>query len=164
MKSFKGTKQLAERAIEQVNWEEMHYAPDKESNSIAVIMKHVAGNMFSRWTDFLTSDGEKADRHRDYEFVPDNKSKDEILKYWNGGWQCLFDTLSSLTEDDLQRTVFIRNEAYSVFEALIRQVSHYSYHTGQIAFLAKLIKSEKWKTLSIPRGKSEEFNKSKFNK
>jgi len=164
IENFISLKLLADKAIEQINSDEIHFQLDAESNNIEVIMKHMAGNMISRWTDFLSSDGEKPDRNRDSEFLDENISRDDIIRYWNSGWKCLFDALSGLTGDDLLKTVYIRSEPHSVTEAIARQISHYAYHTGQIVFLAKLINSERWKTLSIPRGKSEEFNKSKFNK
>jgi hypothetical protein len=124
-------------------------------------MKHMAGNMLSRWTDFLTTDGEKKNRNRDGEFIDEFKNHEELLAFWEEGWKCLFDAVETLNIDDLNKTVYIRNEPHSVIEALNRQLSHYAYHTGQIVFLAKLIKSNNWKTLSIPKGKSGDFNKSK---
>ena len=156
---FRTQKKLADRAAAQVSDEEFFRAIDAESNSIALIMKHMAGNMRSRWTDFLTSDGEKPDRHRDSEFVAEGEDRAAILERWEEGWRTVFDTLESLRPEDIRRTVTIRGEPHTVVEAVNRQLSHYGQHTGQIVFLAKHLKSSGWKTLSIPRGKSEEFNK-----
>ena len=158
IKEFRGLKALADKAAAQVSDEEFFRAIDPESNSIAVIMKHVAGNMRSRWTDFLTSDGEKPDRRRDSEFLAEGEDRAAILERWEAGWRTLFDTLESLKPEDVARTVTIRGEPHTVVEAVNRQLSHYGQHTGQIVFLAKHLKSSDWKTLSIARGKSEDFN------
>jgi Protein of unknown function (DUF1572) len=155
---FRGLKELADKAAAQVGDEEFFRAIDPESNSIAVIMKHMAGNLRSRWTDFLTSDGEKPDRHRDTEFVAETEDRAAILERWEAGWRTLFDTLESLKPEDIDRTVLIRGEPHTVVEAVNRQLSHYGQHTGQIVFLAKHLKSSDWKTLSIPRGQSEAVN------
>ena len=157
---FRGQKKLADGAAAQVSDEEFFRAIDAESNSIALIMKHMAGNMRSRWTDFLTSDGEKPDRHRDTEFVVEAEDRAAIMERWEAGWRTVFDTLESLKPEDINRTVTIRGEPHTVVEAVNRQLSHYGQHTGQIVFLAKHLKSSDWKTLSIARGKSEDFNKS----
>ena len=157
---FRGLKRLADRAAAQVSDEEFFRAIDPESNSIALIMKHLAGNMRSRWTDFLTSDGEKPDRRRDTEFVVEGEDRKAIEERWEAGWRTVFETLESLKPEDIDRTVIIRGEPHTVVEAVNRQLSHYGQHTGQIVFLAKHLRSSDWKTLSIPRGKSEEFNKS----
>jgi hypothetical protein len=152
-------KELADRAVAQVSDENLFIALDEEANSLAVIMKHIAGNLRSRWTDFLTSDGEKPDRHRDLEFVVEEKdTKEHLLAYWEAGWSCLFDALAPLGPDDLDRTVLIRGEPHSVIQAINRQLTHYAYHIGQMVFLAKHFASSAWQSLSIPRGKSEEFN------
>jgi hypothetical protein len=156
-KVFRSQKSMLDKTLAQVNDIELFYTPDAESNSIAVTLKHLAGNMVSRWTDFLTSDGEKPDRHRDSEFITDNDSADFLRAYIERGYKVFFDTLDSLTEGDLLKTITIRNEPHSVIQALERQVSHYGYHLGQIVFLAKHLKGAEWKTLTIPRGKSEEF-------
>lgn len=156
---LRGQKRLADGAAAQVSDEEFFRTPDAESNSIALIMKHMAGNMRSRWTDFLTTDGEKADRHRDSEFVVEGEDRAAILERWEAGWRTVFDTLESLKPEDIDRTVAIRGEPHTVVEAVNRQLSHYGQHTGQIIFLAKHLKSSGWKTLSIPRGESEDFNK-----
>jgi hypothetical protein len=133
---------------------------DEESNSIAINMKHMAGNMISRWTDFLTTDGEKPERDRDLEFVmlPET-SRADIIAYWNRGWKCVFDAVEPLTPDDLMRTVRIRGQDHTVVEAINRQIAHYAYHVGQIVYLAKHFKSRDWQTLSVPKNKSAEFNK-----
>lgn len=156
-KSFKGLKSTVESAISQLSDDEIHFIPSSESNSVAIIIKHLAGNMISRWTDFLTSDGEKPDRNRDNEFIDDIKNKDELIMHWNKAWINLFDTINSLKEEDLLKEVFIRGEAHAVIRAINRQLVHYAYHTGQIVYLAKMIKNKEWKTLSIPKGKSEEY-------
>jgi uncharacterized damage-inducible protein DinB len=159
---FAGQKQLADRALAQLSDADYHVAIDPESNSIATIMKHIAGNAISRWTDFLTTDGEKPDRNRDSEFIDEFTSTAELTAYWNRGWDCVFNAIDGLTEDDLLRTVYIRGEAHTVIKAINRQTSHYGYHVGQIVFLAKHLKSEDWKTLSIPKGKSEAYNQKKM--
>jgi hypothetical protein len=157
---LRGQKKLADGAIAQVSDEEFFRTIDAESNSIALIMKHMAGNMRSRWTDFLTSDGEKPDRHRDTEFLVEGEDRKAIEGRWEAGWRTLFDTLESLKPEDADRSVLIRGEPHTVVEAVNRQLSHYGQHTGQIVFLAKHLKSSDWKTLSIARGKSEDFNQS----
>jgi len=156
---FRGLKKLADKAAAQVNGEEFFRAIDPESNSVALIMKHMAGNMRSRWTDFLTSDGEKPDRRRDSEFLIKGEDRRAIEEKWEAGWRSLFDALAQLRPDDLMRDVIIRREPHTVVEAVNRQLTHYGEHVGQIVFLAKHLKSSEWKTLSIPRGQSEAFNK-----
>lgn len=156
---FRYYKSLAERAMAQVSDAQLLAALDGEMNSIAVIVKHMAGNMRSRWTDFLTSDGEKPNRNRDTEFVDPPTTREALLALWEEGWQCLFGALEPLSERDLQRTITIRGEAHSAMQAINRQVAHYSYHCGQIVFLAKHFKSADWKSLSVPRAKSSEFNR-----
>lgn len=156
-------KMLGEKAMAQTADEALFYRPDEESNSIAVIVKHLWGNMLSRWTNFLTEDGEKPWRERDAEFEATIKTGEELLEKWNEGWQCLFDALNSITDDDLEKIIYIRNEGHSILEAVNRQIAHYSYHIGQIVFLAKMIKNEDWNSLSIPRNKSGDYNKSKFS-
>ena len=158
-KIFRSQKKLADGAAAQVSDEEFFRAIDAESNSVALIMKHMAGNMRSRWTDFLTSDGEKPDRYRDSEFVAGGEDRGAIEERWEAGWRTLFDTLASLKGVDPLRTVTIRGEAHTVVMAINRQLSHYGQHAGQIVFLAKHLRSSGWKTLSIARGKSGEFNK-----
>lgn len=148
---FTSLKADAERAMAQLQEQDLHWAMNENSNSVAVIVQHMSGNMISRWTDFLTSDGEKPDRNRDDEFVDSIRSKDDLLRVWNRGWDVFLNTLRSLTADDLLATVTIRNEVHTVLEAIERQMSHYSYHVGQIVYAAKQIRSEEWSTLSIPR-------------
>jgi Protein of unknown function (DUF1572) len=155
---FRGLKRLADKAAAQVSDEEFFRAIDPESNSVALIMKHLAGNMRSRWTDFLTSDGEKPDRHRDSEFLIEGEDRRALEEKWEAGWRTLFDALAQLKPEDLMRHVQIRREPHTVVEAVNRQLTHYGEHVGQIIFLAKHLKSSDWKTLSIPRGMSEAFN------
>jgi len=157
--SFRNYKKLAERAIEQVSDEEFFAAIDEEANSIAVIVKHIAGNLRSRWSDFLTSDGEKPDRNRDTEFELIADTRESLMKFWEDGWQTLFDAIEPLTPDDFSRTITIRGEPHTVVEAINRQLTHYSYHIGQIVLLAKHFRSSEWKTLSVPKNRSAEFNK-----
>jgi len=156
---FRYYKNLAERPMAQVTDEQLVAVLDGEMNSIAVIVKHMAGNMRSRWTDFLTSDGEKPDRNRDAEFVDPPDTRQALLALWEEGWQCLFSALEPLSEQDLQRTITIRGEAHSVMQAINRQVAHYSYHCGQIVLLAKHFKHDEWQSLSVPRKQSAEFNR-----
>ena len=162
LRQFRKLKDLADAAMAQIPGAAWFTALDEESNSIAMIMKHVAGNMRSRWTRFLTSDGEKADRDRDSEFErTDRDSKETISERWEVGWRCAFDAISSLAPDDLGKAVRIRGEEHSVMEAINRQLTHYAYHVGQIVLLAKHFAAGKWKSLSIPRGKSREFEVAK---
>ena len=155
---FRHYKGLAERAIAQLTDQQLLTALDEESNSIAVIVKHMSGNMRSRFTDFLTTDGEKPDRRRDLEFVDPLETREPLMESWNAGWACLFAALEPLAEEDLAKTITIRSEAHSVMQAINRQVAHYSYHCGQIVFLAKHLNHAGWKTLSVARGQSEHFN------
>ncbi|MDR3774200.1 MAG: DUF1572 family protein [Terracidiphilus sp.] len=156
---FRYYKNLAERAMAQLTDEQLVAVLDKESNSIAVIVKHMAGNMRSRFTDFLTSDGEKPDRRRDEEFVDPPASREALTAAWEEGWACVFAALEPLGDADLARTVTIRGEAHSAMQAINRQLAHYSYHCGQIVLLAKHMNHRAWKPLTVPRGKSEEFNR-----
>jgi hypothetical protein len=157
--TFRDYKALAERAFEQLNDEEFFLTLDEESNSIGVIIKHMSGNMISRWTDFLTTDGEKPDRQRDLEFViTAGTTRDELLASWERGWACVFKAIEPLQPEDLARKVLIRGEEHTVLKAINRQLTHYAYHTGQIVFLAKHIRSAEWKSLSIPRNRSAQFN------
>ena len=158
---FRYYKRLAERAIEQCPEEGLFSTLDAESNSIAIIVKHMAGNMRSRWTDFLTTDGEKPDRNRDTEFEEPPSNRAELIAMWERGWKSLFDALEALTDADLTRTVTIRTEPHSVMQAVNRQIAHYSYHVGQIVFLAKHASAEAtrgWTSLTVPRNKSRDFN------
>ncbi|MBS1519322.1 MAG: DUF1572 family protein [Bacteroidetes bacterium] len=157
---FKKLKSLGDKTFTQIRDEDFFLYPDEESNSIAIIIRHLSGNMLSRWTDFLTSDGEKKFRNRDEEFDKlFYTDKDDILLRWENGWQCLFNALDSLSADDLLKEVEIRKEKHSVIQAINRQLSHYAYHIGQIVYIAKHIQYKDWKPLSIPRGKSDEFNR-----
>ncbi|MEP6903446.1 MAG: DUF1572 family protein [Actinomycetota bacterium] len=158
IEAFRNYKKLAERAIEQVETDEYFRALDVESNSIATIVKHIGGNLRSRWTDFLTSDGEKADRQRDSEFIAESDTRESLDALWETGWNALFGSLESLSVEDFGRTVQIRGEDFSVVKAMNRALAHTAYHVGQIAFLAKHFRASDWKTLSVPRGGSGEFN------
>jgi hypothetical protein len=152
-------KKMVEGAMEQVSGEQLFAVLDEEMNSIAIIVKHMAGNMRSRWTDFLTSDGEKPNRNRDAEFVEPPATREDLMRIWNEGWDLVFHALEPLTDADLERTVTIRSEPHSVMQAINRQIAHYSYHCGQIVFLAKHFKASEWKSLSVPRNKSADFNR-----
>jgi len=152
-------KKLADKSIEQLSDDQLHVTIDPDANSVAILMRHMAGNMRSRWIDFLNSDGEKPTRMRDREFEDPGQTRADLLAEWEHGWQCVFDALTPLTDADLQRTVLIRSEPHTVYKAISRQVAHYAGHAYQILFLAKHLQGSKWKTLSIPRGQSEEFNR-----
>lgn len=159
---FRKYKKYADRAVAQVSDDEFFRQIDRESNSIALIMKHISGNQHSRWKDFLTTDGEKPDRDRDTEFERfDSDTKEKLLARWEEGWRLLFEALAPLTGEDLERTVSIRGEAHTVLQAIQRQLTHYASHVGQIVFLAKHLAGDRWKTLSIPRGKSRQFDVTK---
>ncbi len=155
---FRYYKTLAERALAQVADDQLLYSQDEECNSIALIVKHMAGNMRSRWTDFLTADGEKPTRNRDDEFRDPPKNRQELMRIWEEGWACLFSALGPLDDSHLGQRVFIRGEAHSVMQAINRQLCHYAYHVGQIVMLAKQRRKGDWVSLSVPRGKSAEFN------
>jgi uncharacterized damage-inducible protein DinB len=155
---FRYYKDLTERAMAQVTDEQLQEVLDPEMNSIAVIVKHMAGNMRSRWTDFLTTDGEKPNRNRDDEFVDPPSTREALLRVWEDGWQCLFRALDQLSDGDMSRTVTIRGEPHSVIQAINRQMAHYSYHCGQIVLLAKHFKRDGWQSLTVPRRQSAEFN------
>ena len=164
-------KTLGEKAVEQLEPEQLFVSLNEDTNSIAIIVKHLHGNMLSRWTDFLTTDGEKEWRNRDGEFNDDTSTplsvtdkKLEVLKQWNQGWDCLFNTLNSLKPEDLDKIIYIRNEGHSVLEAINRQLAHYPYHVGQMVFYAKILKKSEWTSLSIPKNKSKDYNSDKFSK
>ncbi|HEY0081105.1 MAG TPA: DUF1572 family protein [Pyrinomonadaceae bacterium] len=160
---FREQKKLAERAFAQLDDEQFFRALDPESNSVAVMLQHMSGNMLSRWTNFLNSDGEKPDRNRDAEFVvAEGTTRAAVVERWEQGWRCLFQAIESLQPDDLNRQVYIRWQALSVVEAINRQLAHYAYHTGQIVFLAKHLKGGKWRSLSIPRDQSEVYKTREF--
>ena len=156
---FRYYKKLGDRAMAQVADEDLLWAPDEESNSIAIIVKHMWGNMLSRWTDFLTSDGEKPTRDRDSEFEDPPATREAIMRLWDEGWACLFGALEPLDDSYLAQSVLIRGEAHSVMQAINRQLCHYAYHVGQIVLLARQRRKGEWKTLSVPRGKSAEFTR-----
>ena len=162
-KLFRYYKSLGDKTLEQLSDDEVNYKPDAESNSVAIIVKHMSGNMLSRWTNFLEEDGEKEWRNRDEEFNETIHNKKDLLAAWNKGWDCVFQAIDPLTVDDLDRIAYIRNEGHTVIEAANRQLGHYSYHIGQLVFLVKHLKSTNWETLSIAKGGSKGFNKSKFN-
>jgi uncharacterized damage-inducible protein DinB len=164
VQSFRNYRKLAERAIKQVDDEQFFAQIDAEANSIAVIVKHIAGNLHSRWRDFLTSDGEKPDRNRDTEFELIGDTRESLVQFWKTGWQTLFDNIEPLTEEDFSRSVTIRGEPHTLVEAINRQLTHYAYHIGQIVLLAKHFKSAGWQTLSVPKSKSAEFNQYLANK
>jgi uncharacterized protein DUF1572 len=152
-------KKLADKSIAQLDDDQLWVTLDPEANSVAVLIRHLAGNMRSRWTDFLTTDGEKPDRHRDQEFLNDRRDRAALLAEWEDGWQRVFAAIDPLTDADLQEVVYIRQEPHSIYKAISRQVAHYAGHAYQILFIAKHLKGADWKTLSVPRGQSEEFNR-----
>ena len=158
IESFRSYKKLAEKAMAQVSDEEFFRTIDAEANSIALIVKHIAGNQKSRWTNFLTSDGEKENRRRDTEFEMMDESRESLMQFWETGWQTLFAAIEPLTVEDFTKTITIRAELHTICEALNRQLTHYAYHIGQITFLAKHFRSNDWKTLTVPRGRSAQFN------
>ncbi len=163
-KQFEYYKALGDKTFLQLPDDALFWQYNEECNSIAMIVQHLWGNMRSRWTDFLTTDGEKEWRNREEEFEPLVKEKQELLAKWQEGWHCLFDGLSSLTEDDLSKIIYIRNEGHTVIEAINRQLAHYPYHIGQIVYLGKMICNTDWKSLSIPKGESKKYNEDKFSK
>jgi hypothetical protein len=163
-KQFLYYKMLGEKALAQLEPDQLFVAVNEDTNSIATIIKHISGNMLSRWTDFLTSDGEKEWRNRDAEFENDLQSADEVLRVWNKGWDCFLDALQSLKPEQLSDIIYIRNEGHTVIEAINRQLAHYPYHIGQIVFYAKQLKNTHWDSLSIPRNKSGNYNAEKFAK
>ena len=158
IQSFHNYKKMAERAIDQISDKEFFALIDAEANSIAIIVKHLAGNLHSRWTDFLTTDGEKESRKRDTEFELISDTRDSLMQFWESGWKVLFENIKPLTVDDFSRTVPIRGEPHTIVEAINRQLTHYAYHVGQIVLLAKHFRFAYWKTLSVPKNRSAEFN------
>ena len=159
---FQYYRSIGEKSIDQVSDQGIHWQYDDDSNSISIIVKHIAGNSLSRWTDFLTTDGQKEWRNRDDEFEKTDFTKPEMMDLWNQGWDCLFDALAPLTEEDLSKTVYIRGEAHTVTEAINRQLAHLPYHIGQIVFIAKMIAGKDWKSLTIPKGQSQAYDKMPF--
>lgn len=164
IKQFEYYKLLGDKTISQFAYDKLVWQFNEESNSIATIVKHLSGNMLSRWTDFLTSDGEKEWRNRDAEFENDIHTKEAIVELWEEGWKCFLETLKNLKEEDLKKIIYIRNQGHTVVEAINRQLAHYPYHVGQIVFIGKMILNEKWQTLSIAKGKSTNYNAEKFSK
>ncbi|MGV0920089.1 DUF1572 domain-containing protein [Empedobacter falsenii] len=164
IKQFQYYKQLGEKTFSQLTDEELFWQYNENSNSIAIIVNHLSGNMLSRWTDFLTTDGEKEWRNRDEEFEDTIKTKQQLLEKWEKGWKCLFNALAQIkTDEDLEQIIYIRNEGHTVIEAINRQLAHYPYHVGQIVFIGKLIKDNEWNSLSIPKNKSSDYNQIKFS-
>ena len=163
IKQFKYYKQLGEKAMGQIGDDDLFWQAGEDSNSIAIIVGHMVGNMRSRWTDFLTSDGEKDWRNRDKEFEQTIQSREELDLFWEAGWKCLFDALDSLDDSHLEHIVYIRNQGHTVTEAINRQMMHYAYHIGQIVFIAKMISGSEWQSLSIPRNASDQYNAAKFS-
>ena len=163
-KQFEYYKMLGDRTFAQLKEEDFFWQYNEESNSIAIIIKHLWGNMLSRWTDFLTTDGEKEWRSRESEFDADIKDVNVLLQKWEAGWDCLFTALDSINEDNFDTPVFIRNQEHTIVEAINRQAGHYTYHIGQIVYIARMLKEKEWKNLSIPKGKSQAFNEMKFSK
>ena len=163
IKQFEYYKMLGDKTFAQISDDQLFYQFNEDSNSIAIIVNHLSGNMLSRWTDFLTSDGEKEWRNRDAEFENEIQTREEMLEKWDKGWSCLFNTLSELNEQDLDKIIYIRNQGHTVMEAINRQLAHYPYHIGQIVFIGKML-SEKWNSLSIPKGNSTQYNSEKFSK
>ena len=164
IKQFQYYKSLGNKTIAQLSDQQLFWKYNNESNSIAMIIKHIAGNMLSRWTDFRTTDGEKDWRNRELEFVDDIKTNTEIIAYWEKGWACLFDALNSITDDDLEEIIYIRNQGHTIIEAINRQLAHYPYHIGQIVFIGKMLTDSAWLSLSIPRGGSHMYNVDKFSR
>lgn len=164
IKQFEYYKLLGNKTLSQLNEKQLFLVKNSESNSVAILVKHIVGNMKSRWTNFLTEDGEKKWRNRDDEFVNTFNTKEEVLNYWEDGWECLFKAISSLKDCDLERIIYIRNMGHTVTEAINRQLCHYSYHIGQIVFLGKLILNDNWQNLSIAKGTSNKYNQDKFLK
>lgn len=163
IKQFEYYKSLGDKTFKQLTFDEIKWQSSENSNNIAIITKHLVGNMLSRWTHFLTEDGEKTWRKRDEEFIDDFKTLEELIAAWESGWQCLFDALKPLESDDLLSIVYIRNQEHTVIEAINRQLAHYAYHIGQIVYIGKLIRSNNWSSLSIPKGESNKYNQDKFS-
>jgi len=156
--TFRSYKTLAEKALAQISDEEFFLSPDEESNSPAILVKHIAGNQRSRWRNFLTEDGEKPDRNRDSEFVEAGQTRDHVMEAWEQGWTLLFETLEGIGPEDLSRKVLIRTQQHTVIEAINRQLTHYAYHVGQVVYACKAIRKSDWNTLSVPRNRSAAFN------
>ena len=164
IKQFQYYRQLGDRTFEQLEDQQLFWAPNSQSNSIAVIVGHLQGNMLSRWTNFLTEDGEKAWRTRDAEFEASISDRKELVRCWNEGWNCLFEAIEELTDQDMERIIYIRNQGHTVAEAINRQLCHYAYHVGQITYLGRMQLGNRWNSLSIPKGASKAYNAAKFSK
>jgi hypothetical protein len=164
IKQFIYYKGLGDKTFEQLNADEIHLKHNEYSNNIAIVVKHIVGNMLSRWTNFLSEDGEKEWRHRDSEFEDTYKTKEEMILAWEKGWQCLFDAITPLKPEDLDNIIYIRNQGQTVVDAINRQLAHYAYHIGQIVFIGTLIKNNDWKSLSLPKNQSAIYNQKKFSK
>ena len=164
IKQFEYYKSLGDKTMQQLDFNEMQREFAEDSNSISILVKHMVGNMLSRWTNFLSEDGEKEWRQRDLEFVDTFSNQEELSAYWEKGWQCLFDALNPLDASQLEDIVYIRNQGHTITEAINRQLAHYAYHVGQMVFIGKLLKGKHWNSLSIPKGKSSDYNKAKFSK
>ncbi len=164
IKQFEYYKLLGDKTFEQLNNDQFFWTPNKEDNSIAIIIKHISGNMRSRWTNFLIEDGEKEWRNRDDEFINSFTNQEEVIAYWETGWQCLFNALNSVTEKNSDTIIYIRNQGHSITEAINRQLCHYSYHIGQIVFLGKFLNGDNWNSLSVTKGNSKKYNAEKFSK
>jgi len=164
IKQFQYYKSLGDKTIDRLSFDELTWLASTESNSISVVVKHIVGNMLSRWTNFRNEDGEKSWRERDKEFVASYTSKNELKNAWDEAWKCLFAAIEPLRTEDLENVVYIRNQGHTITEAINRQLAHYAYHVGQIVLIAKMIKGDTWDSLSIPLGNSSNYNKEKFNK
>ena len=164
LKQFRYYKLLGEKAFAQLDDEQIFHRFDPEANSIAIIVGHLSGNMLSRWTDFLNSDGEKEWRHRDQEFEPIIEAREQLLEHWEEGWACLFEAIDSINDDNFNKPVYIRDQGHSIIEAIDRQLAHYAYHIGQIVLLGRFAKGNGWQSLSIPKGGSSQYNAEKFSK
>lgn len=163
-KQFEYYKTIGDKTFNQLTFEELTYQFNEDSNSISIIVKHIVGNMLSRWTNFLTEDGEKSWRQREQEFEASYTSKEELIASWETGWSCLFKAIEPLKDADLDTIIYIRNEGHTVAEAIFRQLGHYPYHVGQITYIGKMVKGNNWQSLSIPKGGTSAFNADKFNK
>lgn len=164
VKQFQYYKMLGDTTIERLDFEQLNHQFSEDDNSVAIIAKHLAGNMLSRWTNFMSEDGEKPWRNRDSEFEANFKNKQNLIEYWEQGWSCLFSALNNIEESDLEAIIYIRNQGHTVTEAINRQLAHYSYHIGQMVFIGKLLLKTQWLSLSIPKGNSKSYNSDKFNK
>lgn len=164
IKQLQYYKQLGDQTILQLQPDELYWQDNDDSNSVAILIKHMAGNMLSRFTNFLSEDGEKGWRNRDHEFETSDETSEQLVEKWQQGWRCLFDCLKNINEDDLDSIIYIRNRGHTALEAIFRQLAHYSYHVGQMVYIGKLLKGEQWQSLSIPKGQSQLYNQEQFDK